>query len=114
MAEIVSRFYKLINKLTDRVTAVEEIANHYLRLTRPDTGRLNARATFHDQMADMFNLDELREICFELNVPFEALPGETITRKALELYQFVERRGDLYRLARVCSEKRPGGDWRVT
>ena len=83
-------------------------------LIRPDTGKLKARATFHDQLAAMFNLDELREICFELGVRFEQLPGETLNVKALELYQFMERRGDLYRLAAICQEKRPEGNWTIT
>lgn len=62
----------------------------------------------------MFNLDELRSICFDLDVRLEKLPGETIDVKSVELYQFMERRGDLYRLAAVCQAQRPEGNWVIT
>lgn len=83
-------------------------------IVKPDTGQLKARSTFHDQMAEHFSLNELREICFDLGVNFESLPGDTIELKALELYGFMERRGDIYRLADVCARLRPGKNWTVT
>lgn len=65
-------------------------------------------------MTAMFDFDEIREICFDLAVPFDDLGGDTLSRKSLSLYEFMERRGDLYRLAAVCQEKRPDGNWTVT
>ena len=81
---------------------------------KPDTGELKARSTFHDQMAEQFSLNELREICFDLGVNFESLPGDTIEVKAMELYSFMERRGDVYRLADVCARLRPRSNWVIT
>ncbi len=83
-------------------------------IVKPDTGELKARATFQDQMAQAFSLDDLREICFELDVNFDSVPGETIDRKTLELYSHMERRGDVYRLAAVCEKLRPKMNWVIT
>lgn len=83
-------------------------------LIRPSTGELKTRGTFHDQMADSFNLAEIRQICFDLKVNFEQLPGETLDDKCRELYLFVERRGDLVRLVQACQTQRPEGNWIVT
>lgn len=83
-------------------------------LLRPDTDRLNARATFHDQMASVFVLDDLRQICFDLDVRFEELPGDTLAAKCRELYLFMENRGDLHRLVDICQKERPRSNWTVT
>lgn len=83
-------------------------------IMRPDTGQLRARATFHDQMAASFDLDEIRQICFDLDVRFDELPGKTLTDKARDLYLYMEKRGDLYRLAAVCQSERPGSNWTIT
>ena len=83
-------------------------------IMRPDTGQLRARATFHDQMAASFDLDEIRQICFDLKVNYEELPGETLSGKCRALYLYVEARGDLYRLVRVCQAERPGSNWTIT
>ena len=83
-------------------------------LLKPDTGKLQARATFHDQMADLFNIDELHQICFDLDVRFDAIPGETVGEKTRELYLYMERRGDLYRLVRICQQERPSANWIIT
>ena len=53
-------------------------------------------------MAALFSLDELHQICFDLDVPFDGLPGETIQDKARSLYLYTERRGDLHRLVDAC------------
>lgn len=83
-------------------------------MLKPDTGKLQARATFHDQMADLFSLDELHQICFDLDVRFDALSGDTVGEKTRELYLYMERRGDLYRLVRICQKERPSANWTIT
>ncbi len=107
MADAYAFIYRKLKGLETAVSFLQS-------LLKPETGELRARATFHEQMAESFNLDELRVICFELDVRFEDLPGETVSVKALELYQFLERRGDLYRLAAVCQPQRPEGNWVIT
>lgn len=93
---------------------MEETVAFLRSLLRPGTDKLTARATFHDQMADLFSLDELHQICFDLGVRFDRLPGETIQDKARELYEHMERRGDLHRLVDACQRERPSANWTVT
>lgn len=83
-------------------------------IIKPKTGELNTRTTFHGQMAHSFNLDEIRQICFDLKVNYENLPGETLNDKCRELYLYMERRGDLVILIATCQAERPGENWTVT
>ena len=71
-------------------------------LIKPKTGELRTRDTFHGQMVDAFNLDDIRQICFDLKVNFDELPGDTLSDKCRELYLFMEKRGDLHRLVEIC------------
>ncbi|MEZ4590498.1 MAG: hypothetical protein R3D55_05055 [Chloroflexota bacterium] len=50
--------------------------------------------TLPDQISDLFSLDELRGLCFELGLEFENLRGETREAKALALVEFCELGGD--------------------
>lgn len=83
-------------------------------LLKPDTDRLKARATFHGQMEQLFSLDDIRQICFDLDVTFDALPGQALGEKCRELYLYIERRGDLHRLVDACQHERPAANWTVT
>ena len=65
-------------------------------------------------MAHSFNLNDIRQICFDLDVNFDDLPGETLTAKCRELYLFMEKRGDLVRLVKECQNERPGENWTIT
>lgn len=83
-------------------------------IIKPKTGELRTRTTFHGQMAASFSLDEIHQICFDLNVNFEELPGQRLSDKCRELYLFMERRGDLARLVDACQAERPDENWTVT
>ena len=92
-----------------------EAAVSFVRsVLKPDTDRLTTRATFHGQMARTFSLDDVRQICFDLDVNFEELPGDILSAKCRELYLYMEHRGDLHRLIKICQEERPGENWIVT
>lgn len=60
-----------------------------------------------------FNLDELRELSFELDINYENLGGETLRAKTIELVGYCQRRGLLSRLIEVCSRLRPSTDWQI-
>jgi hypothetical protein len=60
-----------------------------------------------------FNLDELRGLCFELDVNFENLGGETLRTKTIELVSYCQRRQLLSRLVAVCLGLRPSLDWQA-
>lgn len=92
----------------------EETLAFVKSIIRPKTGELKPRTTFHGQMANAFSLDEIRQICFDLAVNFEELPGTRLSDKCRELYLFMERRGDLVRLIGICQAERPAENWMVT
>ncbi|WP_420628082.1 NACHT domain-containing protein [Candidatus Leptofilum sp.] len=64
-----------------------------------------------DQISHAFSLDELRSLCFDLNIRYESLRGETIDDKALALVLYCERRSLTDQLLAICAEKRPSQTW---
>ena len=100
--------------LHKRVKSLEEVVAFLRSIIKPKTGELKTRATFHDQMAHVFNLDDVRQICFDLKVNYEDLPGDTLTDKCRELYLFMEKRGDVHRLVEICQRERPSANWTPT
>jgi hypothetical protein len=60
---------------------------------------------------DYFNQVELRELCFELSIPYEQLPGDNLSAKVLELIGFCERRGRMEELLGKCQQSRPNAPW---
>ena len=53
---------------------------------------------------DKFNDSELRDLCFELHIDYESLPGEGKAAKARELVSFCERRDRLPELERTAQQ----------
>jgi hypothetical protein len=62
-------------------------------------------------LAQYFNLEELTDLCFQLGINFENLPGSTLSRKAQELVVYCERHQLLARLLSLCRENRPQAEW---
>lgn len=58
------------------------------------------------QIADQFNLEELQDLCFTLEVDFENLGGTGKSAKARELVLYMQRRGQLDRLVEAIQELR--------
>jgi hypothetical protein len=68
-------------------------------------------ASLREQISSNFNLDEIRSLCFDLDINYENLSGDTLDRKAQELVAHCNRRGRLQVLVNRCSELRPATDW---
>lgn len=58
-----------------------------------------------------FTLDEIRTLCYDLEIDYEDLPGESKERKITELVTFLERRRLLPELGRVGQRQRPDIPW---
>lgn len=54
---------------------------------------------------------ELHNLCFELDINYESLSGDTIEEKARELVEYCYRRGHLIDLVERCQELRPQVEW---
>jgi ActR/RegA family two-component response regulator len=58
-------------------------------------------------LTDYFNESELRNLCFDLSVDYDGLPGDSKDDKARELISYMERHGRLSELNEKCRELRP-------
>lgn len=58
-----------------------------------------------------FDPDELRQVCFHLNLKYENLAGETHETKSISLVQYCFRRGLLNKLVEHCQQERPHVNW---
>lgn len=94
--------------------ALEEGVAFLRSITRPGTGELRTRSSFHDQMVESFSIDEIRQICFDLKVNFDELTGDTLSDRCRELYLYTERRGDVHRLIEAVQRERPSANWTPT
>jgi outer membrane protein assembly factor BamB/tetratricopeptide (TPR) repeat protein len=65
----------------------------------------------HRCLTEYFNEEELRDLCFRLDVDYDDLPGAGKAGKARELITYHERRRALPALIDMCRELRPKVDW---
>ena len=60
----------------------------------------------HRFIVDHYDLNELKTLCFNLGVNFDALPGDGTVAKARELVVYLGRRGKLERLVDALHQGR--------
>lgn len=64
-----------------------------------------------DHIARSFNLEELRTLCFELGINYDALGGEGLPGKARELLLHAARQKQLPQLVAALRQARPAIAW---
>lgn len=69
----------------------------------PDTGELDRSAFYLDILANLFSEEELRTLCFDMGIDYEALPASSKPGKARELMEHCRRHNRL-----TPSGSRPG------
>ncbi len=69
----------------------------------PDTGELDLPAFYLDILANLFSEDELRTLCFDMVIDYEALPASSKPGKARELMEYCRRHNRL-----ASTDKRAG------
>jgi hypothetical protein len=62
---------------------------------------------FRELLVEHFGLEDLRTLCFDLNVDYESLPGEGKAGKARELVAYLKRRDRLTELGAAIRRTRP-------
>jgi hypothetical protein len=65
------------------------------------------RQTLLRLMNDQFNLEEIRILCLDLDVDYEALGGQTKSNKVRELIDYQEKQGTLPQLVDTVLRQRP-------
>ncbi len=58
-----------------------------------------------------FNADELRDLCLELEVDFDNLPGVRKANKSRELLSYLKRDNRIEEFVATCSRLRPNAPW---
>ncbi|MCL4267287.1 MAG: hypothetical protein KJ069_29180 [Anaerolineae bacterium] len=58
-----------------------------------------------------FSESELQDLCFDLNIDFESLPGLGKNDKVRELIRYFQRHGQYSELVEVCRNMRPFAPW---
>lgn len=69
------------------------------------------RQTLFQVLRNHFNLGELRQLCFALEIPFADLPGDTLADKAREIVEYAQRHGQEAELATAVRQQRPNLQW---
>ncbi len=58
-----------------------------------------------------YDLGEFKSLCFELEVAYDDLPGETLTNRVEALVEYLERRGRVPHLLPLLKQQRPSATW---
>lgn len=67
--------------------------------------------TFKKNLNTDFNADDLRTLCFDLDIPYEDLGSNTHSGRIQDLIDYGKRHGRLAEIANYCQQKRPRTTW---
>jgi hypothetical protein len=70
-------------------------------------------APLRDQMTQAFNKGELQNLCFDLGIAYDDLPGDTHTGLAQALISYCHERGRMFDLLNRCQKLRPHLVWHI-
>ena len=71
----------------------------------------NYLVTLHQNLVEHFSEDELRTLCFDLQVEYDDLPSQGRASRARDLIAFLVRRDRVPELIELCAKQRPKVDW---
>ena len=66
-----------------------------------------------DQIVELFSIGNLKDLCFDLGIDYEDLPGDTLSDKSRELIRDCYRKGKVEVLLVRCKELRPHREWYI-
>jgi hypothetical protein len=118
-AAVTALFYLLggMALKTFEATLLPEIQRKYRAWVKARTPQPTEQAAtqyctyLHRLLAQYFDREELRTLCFELGIDYDDLGGEGKTNKARELVAYLERHGRLFELITLGKKLRPHVDW---
>lgn len=76
-----------------------------------------SKSAIRSKINNHFDKGEFRSLCFDLeycDVQFDNLAGETLISKIESLIGFLDRRGQLSELIKICATQRPNVEWYIT
>ena len=77
----------------------------------PSPANHSGRARLRKALTNLLNDEELRTLCFDLEINYDTLPGREINGKIQELIARFEKAGHIPALIAACRELRPHADW---
>ena len=77
----------------------------------PSPANHSGRARLRKALTNLLNDEELRTLCFDLEINYDTLPGREINGKIQELIARFEKAGRIPALIAACRELRPHADW---
>ena len=78
-----------------------------IRSFRPDHDETSQRMALWAALRDRTSAEDLRNLCFLLNLDYDTLPGDGRSAKAREIVAHYERREELDTLAAALQQLRP-------
>lgn len=73
----------------------------------------NRLIMFYEQMRNKMNLDKIRDLCFELNIDFEELTGETKFEKIIDLIIYIRNSNKFSELIECGKKYHPYISWQA-
>lgn len=67
-----------------------------------------------EQLSLLFNIDEIKTLCFDLGIEYENIPGDTLDGKTRELVNYCYKKGMLSKLLLECANSHPHINWNDT
>jgi hypothetical protein len=67
----------------------------------------------HKQLLETYSDDELRTLCFELEIDYEIIEGANKSARARELLTYLKRRERIPELILKCRQQRPANEWNL-
>ncbi len=100
-----------IDQLFEKNSAPNTPSPHGLDIS-VDNHRVSVNRTeVHQKLVEHFNLEEFKNICFNLDVKYDILGGEGLAAKARELITYLENRKQLVKLIVLMKAERPNILW---
>jgi GTPase SAR1 family protein len=108
-APVAARPIPLDDLLTEVAAINRKLDNVGVQKVGPTPDSLRTR--LRQGLAGCFNEEELRTLCFDLELDYESLPAQGKDGKAREIVAYFERIGSTARLIEHCRLLRPQGRW---
>lgn len=110
------------NSIADHENRIAELEKRNAEVDppKPDTGDLAEKHEHQkairviELVSESFNRAEIRELCFDFNIEYDDLPGESRSEKVFELVGYFQRRNTLDVFIEWCAKLRPKVQWPQT
>jgi hypothetical protein len=107
--------FRLDELKAEITSAIENIQNKQGESqTESSRSKPLTESQIHRVMTERFDEDELRTLCFYLDVDYDVLRGEGKVSKARELLLYLKRRGRIGEVVDIGKELRPDISWENT